>query len=225
MPIDYAGPQGDAYHRERHKEFIDSAELGEAWAAYLHLTYFPDIAKEAKFLEVGAGLGTNLLSLKDVADVYAVEPSKEAREHCSSKGIRTVASLEELPKGVSFDYVMLRHVLEHLPEPRKMLTDLQPFLAKDGKLIVALPVESPVAAPNGNDIDHHLYSWNRQTISNLLTDCGYRVVATRLNYRNGRRICLPLYRWFGARAYTAALRTLGWLRRYCEIVVIAVRPE
>jgi SAM-dependent methyltransferase len=223
MPIDYAGPEGDAYHRERHKEFIESAELSEAWAAFVQLAYFPDIAPGVKFLEVGAGLGTNLLTLKNIADVYAVEPAKEARERCAASGIRTFASLSELPAAVRFDYVMLRHVLEHLPDPRKMLLEVQPLLANDGHLVVALPVESPRAEPNANDIDHHLYSWNRQTISNLLNDCGYRVVAARLNYRNGRRIFLPLYRWLGVRAYSAALRTLGWLRGYCEIVVVADR--
>jgi SAM-dependent methyltransferase len=225
MAIDYAGPQGDAYHRERHQEFIESAELSQAWAAYLELTYFPRIEKGAKFLEVGAGLGTNLLSLKNTADVYAVEPSPEARERCASHGIRTFAALQELPAGMRFDYVMLRHVLEHLSEPKKMLLELKPLLAPAGKLIVALPVESPIAPPQLNDIDHHLYSWSRQTISNLLTDCGYRVVSTKLNYRNGRRIFLPLHRWFGPRAYAFALRTLGRLRGYCEIVVVANRPE
>jgi ubiquinone/menaquinone biosynthesis C-methylase UbiE len=225
MPIDYAGPEGDAYHRERHKEFIESAELSEAWAAYLQLTYFPKIASGAKFLEVGAGLGTNLLSLKNTVAVYAVEPSREARDRCAASGIHVVAELSDLPQGMRFDYVMLRHVLEHLPDPRKMLTEVQPLLAKGGQLFIALPVESPRAEPSANDIDHHLYSWNRQTISNLLKDCGYRVISARLNYRNGRRIFLPLYRWFGVRAYSLGLRTLGWLRRYCEIVVVADRPE
>src|ERR1700685_2466462 len=135
MPIDYASPQGDAYHRKRHKEFIDSAELSEAWAAYLRLTYFPGIANGAKFLEVGAGLGTNLLNLTNVADVYAIEPSQEAREHCASHGIRTVASLQELPAAMAFDYVMLRHVLEHVPEPKKMLLDLRPLLSPSGQMI------------------------------------------------------------------------------------------
>ena len=32
MPlIDYASAEGDAYHRERHKEFFESPELTEAW--------------------------------------------------------------------------------------------------------------------------------------------------------------------------------------------------
>lgn len=219
--IDYASAEGDAYHRERHKEFLESPTLTEAWAAFIHRVYFPSLPKGATFLEVGAGLGTNLLSLKTVADVYAVEPSPAARDHCAKHGLRAFAKLTDLPGELRFDYIMIRHVLEHVADPRAMLLEVQPLLKPGGQLILALPSEPPFAAPDPNDIDHHLYSWNRQTIANLVKDCGYEVVEARLNWRNGRRLFLPLYRIFGIGAYTFALQTLGWLRRYCEIVVFA----
>jgi SAM-dependent methyltransferase len=219
--IDYAGTEGDAYHRERHKEFFESPTLTEAWAAFIHRVYFPDLPKGATFLEVGAGLGTNLLSIKDIADVYAVEPAQAAREQCQKHGLRSFSKLQDLPAGLRFDYVMIRHVLEHVQDPRAMLLEVQTLLKPAGQLVIALPSEPAFAKPDPDDIDHHLYSWNRQTIANLLKDCGYTVVDARLNWRNGRRLFLPLYRMFGVRAYTFALRTLGWLRRYCEIVVVA----
>src|SRR5204863_8175544 len=92
-------------------------------------------------LEIGAGLGTNLLAIKDVARVTAIEPARLAREHCARLGVQTHASLDDLPQDARFDYVMLRHVLEHLQEPRKMLLDAKRLLAPAGKLIVAIPIE------------------------------------------------------------------------------------
>ena len=219
--IDYSGAQGDAYHRQRHLEFYESRELSEAWASFIHRVHFRDLKPGATLLEVGAGLGTNLLSIAKVADVYAMEPAPEARAHCASLGLRTVEKLEELPKDLRFDVVLLRHVLEHVADPRAMLLEVRPLLKERGELIVALPCESVYDAPSAQDIDRHLYSWNRRTICNLLADCGYEVVSAKLNWRNGRRLFLPLYRWFGAGTYSTALKALGWLRRYCEIVVVA----
>lgn len=221
--IDYASEQGNAYHRERHKEFYDNPTLTEAWAAYIHRVYFPKLPPDTTLLEVGAGLGTNLLSVSKFAQVYAVEPSPEAREHCNALGIKTFPGLKSLPAQIRFDIILIRHVLEHVSDPRAMLLDVQPLLKPGGRLIVALPSEPAFATPDPKDIDHHLYSWNRQTIANLLADCGYIVVEAKLNWRNGRRLFLPLYRIFGVGAYAGALRTLGWLRRYCEIIVVAKR--
>src|SRR5260221_273638 len=83
--------------------------------------------------------------------------------------------------------------------------------------------ESPMLAEarSVGHTNHYLYSGTRRTICNLLNDCGYAVESAKLNWRNGRRLFLPLYRMFGAGAYAAALKTLGWLRRYGETVVVA----
>lgn len=222
MPsMDYSSADGDAYHAERHREFFENPLLARAMADFVRLTYFADLKAGESVLEIGAGLGTNLLAVKDIARVTAVEPSKLAREHCAAQGIPALESLPALPPGARFDRVLLRHVIEHLPEPRKMLLDAKTLLAPGGKLIVALPIESIEAAPDPRDIDHHLYSWTRQTIANLLQDCGYREIATRLNYRNGRKLLLPIYRVFGARTYARGLQALGRMRGLSEIVAEA----
>ena len=215
---DYSSAEGDAYHAARHKEFFENPLLTKAMSEFVRLTHFADLRAGQSVLEIGAGLGTNLLAVKDIARVTAVEPSNIAREHCAKLGIQAFASIDEAPPGDTFDYVLLRHVLEHLSEPRKMLIEVKRLLAPDGKLIVALPIEPIKAPPDPAEIDHHLYSWTRQTIHNLLNDCGYRDIRTWLNYRNGRKVLLPVYRWFGIKAYAGALRSLGRLRGLCEIV-------
>lgn len=218
---DYSSAEGDAYHAGRHNEFFENPLLAKAMGDFVRITYFADLKPAQRVLEIGAGLGTNLLGIKDIAAVTAVEPSQLARDHCRSLGLEALASLDELPKGMAFDVVLLRHVIEHVQNPRKLLIEAMPLLAPGGKLIVALPIEPIEAAPNPQDIDHHLYSWTRQTIHNLLSDCGYRDIATRLNYRNGRKLLLPVYRLFGAKAYASALSALGRIRGLSEIVVEA----
>lgn len=219
--MDYSSAEGDAYHAERHKEFFDDPMLARAMSDFVRATYFANLKQGQSVLEIGSGLGTNLLSIKDFATVTAVEPAKLARDHSNAQGIRTLASLGEIAPDSKFDFVLLRHIIEHLPDPRKMLLDAQKFLAPAGTLIVALPIESATDQPDPADIDHHLYSWTRQTIANLLLECGYRDVQTRLNYRNGRKLFMPIYKMFGAAAYTRSLKILGRARGLSEIVVEA----
>src|SRR5258706_5893194 len=102
---DYSSSEGDAYHAARHQEFFENPLLTRAMSDFVRLTYFADLKPGARVLEVGSGLGTNLLAIKDMAQVTAVEPAKLAREHSTKLGISTLASLEDLPAGATFDVV------------------------------------------------------------------------------------------------------------------------
>lgn len=219
--IDYTGIDGDEYHKIRHQELFNNPALINAWAEYAHLTYFPSIKPSDKLLEVGCGLGNNLAHVRKIAEVYATEPSPAARDFAKTLGINAVASLEDLPAGTRFDYVFLRHVLEHVSDPHTFLTELRGWLQPEGQIIVVLPTESPYAPVNPADMDHHLYCWNRQTISNLLTDTNYKVVAARISYHNGRRVLLPLYRKLGVKTYQKATQWFGRLTKASELIAIA----
>ena len=222
-PIDYASAEGDEYHKKRHGEYFDHPGLTKAWGRYARQVYFPHVKKGDKFLEIGAGLGVNLTAIKDEVEVYAIEPAKIASDHCRSLGIKVFSTLDEISPGLRFDRILLRHVLEHVREPRALLCQLLDLLSPQGKLSIILPTESPFDPPVANELDHHLYCWNRKTISNLLADAGYQVLHTRIHWFNGRKIFLPIFNLLGVKAYALCMGFLGRLRRRSEIVVIAQR--
>lgn len=219
--IDYKGEEGDRYHRQRHPEIFGNPELIGAWSRYAKDVYFRRVRPQGRVLEVGAGLGHQIAAMKDGHEVFAVEPARIGREHCESLGLKTFGDIGHIPASVNFDAILLRHVLEHVPEPRRLLMDLKTRLAPGGELILILPVESPYRPAVPGDLDHHLFCWNRQSAANLLTDAGYGVVEIKLHWFNGRRIFLWVYRLFGLRAYGLAMRWLGRIRRCCEIIVFA----
>lgn len=219
--INYADTAGDEYHKVRHQELFNNPALIEAWGTYAQLTYFPEVRPTDKILEVGCGLGNNLVHIRKMAEVYATEPSPAARDFAKGIGINAVASLEDLPTALQFDYVFLRHVLEHVSEPHAFLTELRGRLKPDGKIIIVLPTESPYSPVNPSDLDHHLYCWNRQTISNLLTDTGYKVTTARISHHNGRRVLLPLYRRLGPKTYHKATQWFGRLTKAAELIAVA----
>ncbi|MFA6601072.1 MAG: class I SAM-dependent methyltransferase [Candidatus Omnitrophota bacterium] len=219
--FDYSSEAGNAYHLAHHGEFINNPNLLEAWGSYAHRTYLGFLRPGQSVLEFGAGLGANLVSVKKCCSVYAVEQAPLAQKHCAFLGLSVFDSFAKVNAALRFDAIMLRHVLEHLSEPRALLSEFLGRLSPGGRLVLVLPMESPRATVDKNDCDHHLYSWNRQTITNLLEHAGYRVLSARINYYNGKKIFLPLYRLFGSRVYVAAMSVLGRLRNRCEIVIEA----
>jgi hypothetical protein len=108
-PINYSGQEGDLYHRQRHGEIFGNKDLIRAWGEYAHITYLDGVAPGQRVLEIGAGTGINLHSVNKVADVVAIEPAEEARNHCERLGIKALPSIADLPSDERFDYVLMRH--------------------------------------------------------------------------------------------------------------------
>ena len=217
--IDYSSEAGDNYHKDRHKEIFGNWTLIEAWGAYAAKEYLRGLDSDDKILEIGAGTGINISYVAKSHDVYVVEPSQYARSNCSSMGVKTFDSLENLPKEEKFDRILLRHVLEHVQSPANFLKDIMPHLRSSGELVVVLPVESATAQARSDDIDHHLYCWNPQTISNLVRDVGYEPTEVYISHHNGRRIFLPIYNIFGIPAYRYFIKAFGFLTGAKEIII------
>lgn len=224
MPIiDYTG---NDYHAKRHPEIFGNRKLIDTWSSYSHHVYLDSVSQNSNILEVGCGLGINLASVNKFANVYGVEPSAAAREHCATLGLKTFESLKDLDDlNIEFDYILLRHVLEHVPEPHNFLVELKKYLAKNGKLVIVLPIESPYSPINKDDIDHHLYNWSRQTIYNLLLDIGYNTTKAEINWYNGRRLFITVFNIFGINAYIFCINFLGRISRSSEIIINAFVPE
>ncbi len=224
--LDYASAEGDSYHHQRHRHLRsmrEDAVLREAWGCYARQVYFKGLQSGQSVLEVGAGFGNNLLGIQKEAEVLALEPARSAREYIQSLGFQTAAALEEITPQRRFDFILLRHVLEHVPEPYALLKTLQAYLKPQGRLIVVVPAESPGLKPKADDTDHHLYSWNLRTLRNLMESAGCGDVRVRFNALNGRKFFLPLYRLCGPAAYGFALNCLGKIRRHFEIIAVAGR--
>jgi SAM-dependent methyltransferase len=90
-------------------------------------------------LDFGAGGGGFLLHARAVGwEARGFEPGRRGRENCRAAGLAVEESLDALPRS-HFGLVTLHHVLEHLTDPVATLRSLQPFLARAGRLLVAVP--------------------------------------------------------------------------------------
>jgi SAM-dependent methyltransferase len=189
--IDYTS---DDYHKSRHPEFFENQELSTAWSHFVKYTYFKDVDIVGKrILEYGGGLGYNLLELKKEADVSMIEPSNIGRELAEKSGIKSYSAASEI-KNKQFDIILCRHVLEHISNPVEALNEMLSLLADKGILILILPFENQSIKVDIEDINHHLFCWNAQTIHNLTSLVGFETKRINFEYYDMRRKLLPLFR-------------------------------
>lgn len=213
--------KASSYHELRHHEFLKDRDLRCAWGYFADITYFKDVKDGSAILEFGGGLGSNLLTVKDRANCSMIEPSYIGREIALGHGIRVFESLDEVIDAFTYDVVLCRHVLEHVIDPKATLDAIHSILREDGQLIVVVPCESWRKMPDKDDLDHHLFCWNPQTLSYLLELSGFSVARIHFEYYGAKRKLLPVYRRFGGSVYASLVRMVGKVFGFRELVVEA----
>jgi SAM-dependent methyltransferase len=168
----YCGEAGRRYHDVKRR----LPERALPWVAALRARKFaPFVGAGDVVLEYGAGAGWNLAALScrrkigfDVAEF--LEPSLRAL------GIEFVADTKALEDSVA-GVVICHHTLEHVPRPAEVLGEIRRLLKPQGRLLLFVPFERETryerfdpAEPN-----HHLFSWNVQSLGNLVVDSGFEV--------------------------------------------------
>lgn len=174
-------PDAEQHYRDaagRQYHGVKRALPAEAlpWVARLRAEKFRSFVRPADtVLEFGVGAGWNLRELSCARKIgYDVATFLEA--DLRSAGIEFHPSIQDLPDALA-DVLICHHALEHVLEPAKVLGELERLLKPGGALLLHVPLETrrkyrrfDPAEPN-----HHLYSWNVQTLGALVSQCGWQV--------------------------------------------------
>jgi ubiquinone/menaquinone biosynthesis C-methylase UbiE len=97
----------------------------------------------ARFLEVGSGMGHLTGQLEDTFETFGCDLNhwavKQSKSVVNTSSLQT-ASAQELPyKDESFNVVIIKHIVEHLPDPQKAIQEIGRVTEKGGTLILATP--------------------------------------------------------------------------------------
>ena len=97
----------------------------------------------ARLLEVGSGMGHLVAQLEDTFETVGIDLNhwavKESKSLTQKSALQT-ASAQELPfTNNSFNVVIIKHIVEHLPNPEKAINEIGRVTAKGGYLILATP--------------------------------------------------------------------------------------
>lgn len=100
-------------------------------------------AGRRSLLDFGCGMGGFLIAAKAAGfDCVGVEYEDAARKAAQANSGCRVCSLDELKKlGATFDIIHLGDVLEHLPDPKALVTELRVLLSPGGFFFVEGPLQ------------------------------------------------------------------------------------
>lgn len=130
-------------------------------------------------LELGCGKG-DLLHLLEAAgaSVHGLDISEASIEKARARGLAAeVGSHRDIGErfsGKRFDIIILSHVLEHIGDPRGLMTDLMPWLTAGGRIFVAVPYSPMSLEILHNNImnlpPHHMSRWNVRSLARLAAE-------------------------------------------------------
>jgi len=152
----------------------------------LFYTYYLDEGKN--ILEIGCGNGMKLKIYKKYGmKTFGLEPylpkieEKEQKLGIIKSTIKNAPYNEEM-----FDYIILKEVLEHIPNQEEVLEKSYKWLKKGGKLILTVPntdgLWKKVFKKNwyGYDIPRHSFLHNPKNISCFLEKSGFKIDKIRI---------------------------------------------
>ena len=142
----------------------------------------------ARVLDIGCAVGRSLAEFAALGwEVWGIEASSQAAEAARRRlgvpGERIfVGRAEEADfPPESFDLVTAAHVIEHLHDPKAVLSRARSWLREGGMLQVSVPnvasLESRLFGRLwfGLDLPRHLYHFSPRTLRALLEECGFQV--------------------------------------------------
>jgi len=160
----------DEKYWEWQKDTGNFSGLADSWK------FASEIRRTDIVADVGGGGGFILMNL-NCAKRILIELNPNARNFADAS-IEKHERIEEVPSG-SVDVVISHHALEHMVSPMLELKRMHRILKPEGKVVIVVPHDSVKAAGpyNENDLNHHLYTWNRMSLGHLVHDAGFRVTS------------------------------------------------
>lgn len=137
---------------------------------------------KGNLLDIGAGTGDFANEAqKSGWTVSGFEPSEKARTIAKFKGVVLVDDTAELSDG-TFDVITMWHVLEHVPDVEKQITELKRLVKPGGHIIIAVPNFKSFDANYygaywaAYDVPRHLLHFSKTAIEKLFGEHDIKLV-------------------------------------------------
>jgi SAM-dependent methyltransferase len=202
LPAEASSEDYDAYYSEENlsvPKFIEGrlAEIVDSFSPY---------RKTNRLLDIGCGAGSLLKAARNAGwEAEGLEVSRPAVEHVRSEGFKAFhGELEaaNYPEGY-FDVVTASELLEHVPEPGRLVRDIARILRKGGLWWATTPhangasgqilkLDWSVISP-----PEHLHLFSRAALRTLLLNSGFRRVEIKTEGLNPHELLLRVRRTVG----------------------------
>ena len=206
------GPEKNYWGDE--KKYFEEARLIFEGKAKSHrdVNYLEDlkviesIKPKGNFLDIGTNMGFFLRHTRGRDwNVTGIDPSpalsEMARKHFGLN-VKTCYLNEAGFEDDYFDVVTMTDVFEHIPEPKRLLADIEKVIKKDGILFIKIPngkynmLKLWLAKATGKVKDYdifdsyeHVTHFTHKTLKRMLAECGFKVTKSYI----GKPIQLPVW--------------------------------
>lgn len=173
----YRGEAGRAYHQATHSV----PDISYSWVARLRAEKIgPYVHAKDTVLEYGVGIGWNLARIACERRL-GFDLSETVEVVVESHGIEFVRDIGNI-SDKSIDAAICHHVLEHTSHPADVLEEIRRILRHKGVLLLFVPYERErrFRRYHAKEANHHLYSWNVQTLGNLVHNVGFKVLEAKV---------------------------------------------
>ena len=153
-----------------------------------HRSLVKTLEPNIKILDYGCGGGelANALNRLGFLNLYSCD-IQQHRPPTLDPVVR-YAELTSVKDSAPFDFIFVRHVLEHIRDPVATLTELATYLRPKGRISIEVPLASSffrtlmVRRWPGYFYPYHIHVFSEQGLQALAIRCGLVTVATE--YRN-----------------------------------------
>lgn len=141
-----------------------------------------------KVLDYGCGAAVSLLEIQALGgEAYGIEADPNVAAIAAHYGLRIhIGRIEDEPfPGVTFDLIVLNQVIEHLPDPSRLIGQLLPRLGSGGRIVLSFPnAASLYRRLSGKrwinwHVPYHLQHFCASSFRALAARCGLEILSYR----------------------------------------------
>jgi len=208
----YTGKSGETYQSA--KRGIPDAAL--PWVTRSRAAKLQGyVQSQDTVFEYGVGLGWNLGELRCKRRL-GHDLGLFLAESVEALGIEFVPDPARLEDETA-EVVVCHHTLEHVPDPLEVLAQCLRILRVGGCLLLFVPFEKERRYRHFDPTEpnHHLFSWNAQTLGNLASDAGFELRDVRIGPFGYDRF---------AAVWAHRMRLGEWGFRWLRRLLLGIRP-
>jgi 2-polyprenyl-3-methyl-5-hydroxy-6-metoxy-1,4-benzoquinol methylase len=113
------------------------------WDDERRFQYLKSVLPNQKLLDFGCGAGGFLLKAQNLAAIaHGMELETCLNSHYKNRDLTVFQSLSDISSDIrrgGYDIITMFHVLEHIPDPKSILVELNEILADGGQIIMEVP--------------------------------------------------------------------------------------
>lgn len=102
------------------------------------------ISPDESVIDIGSGIGENLVHMRLLGHRELVGSDPFLPEDIDRNGVKVLRRHHTELRG-SYDWVVMNHSFEHVPDPHAMLASAARILAADGRVLVRMPIMGSLA--------------------------------------------------------------------------------